>query len=348
MEKGFPLSGKPLADSGGADRDRTDDLLNAIQALSQLSYSPNMQQITLEYGRRKINPPFSRLPRPPAVRGVPRGAHGRRRRPGDLNLPRREKVDGVLPEQVRPAPPKHPPAPVGRQVVGPLDRHPVLRAILGEVENRAEVDVRRVVPLEREELGLRHPPVGEQVEPHLPVGEVGKPHDPLLPHAQDLREDHVGFFDRLERLVQDDVVEGAVRVVAQSLVDVALHDGEPLGDAGADPLLGDLDPAAGHPFLADELHEARPVAAPQVQDLLSRRDEIEDDAVVDPRPFGHYEDAASRMPILSATLARRFVRILDISPSSSRKASCPYRESISKYVTPTPLIISAFTIPRAW
>jgi hypothetical protein len=25
---------------GGADRDRTDDLLNAIQALSQLSYSP--------------------------------------------------------------------------------------------------------------------------------------------------------------------------------------------------------------------------------------------------------------------------------------------------------------------
>ena len=27
---------------GGADRDRTDDLLNAIQALSQLSYSPNL------------------------------------------------------------------------------------------------------------------------------------------------------------------------------------------------------------------------------------------------------------------------------------------------------------------
>ena len=27
---------------GGADRDRTDDLLNAIQALSQLSYSPTV------------------------------------------------------------------------------------------------------------------------------------------------------------------------------------------------------------------------------------------------------------------------------------------------------------------
>ncbi len=30
---------------GGADRDRTDDLLNAIQALSQLSYSPNLMQL---------------------------------------------------------------------------------------------------------------------------------------------------------------------------------------------------------------------------------------------------------------------------------------------------------------
>ena len=31
-------------ETGGADRDRTDDLLNAIQALSQLSYSPNSEQ----------------------------------------------------------------------------------------------------------------------------------------------------------------------------------------------------------------------------------------------------------------------------------------------------------------
>ena len=34
-------AGKLLKINGGADRDRTDDLLNAIQALSQLSYSPN-------------------------------------------------------------------------------------------------------------------------------------------------------------------------------------------------------------------------------------------------------------------------------------------------------------------
>ena len=34
------LPPEALAKGGGADRDRTDDLLNAIQALSQLSYGP--------------------------------------------------------------------------------------------------------------------------------------------------------------------------------------------------------------------------------------------------------------------------------------------------------------------
>ena len=34
------ITGKLLKNNGGADRDRTDDLLNAIQALSQLSYIP--------------------------------------------------------------------------------------------------------------------------------------------------------------------------------------------------------------------------------------------------------------------------------------------------------------------
>ncbi len=33
-------------ESGGADRNRTDDLLSAIQALSQLSYSPNFTKYT--------------------------------------------------------------------------------------------------------------------------------------------------------------------------------------------------------------------------------------------------------------------------------------------------------------
>ena len=43
--------------NGGADRDRTDDLLNANQALSQLSYSP----ITKMVGQGGLEPPTSPL-----------------------------------------------------------------------------------------------------------------------------------------------------------------------------------------------------------------------------------------------------------------------------------------------
>ncbi len=44
-KKGLAKLANPLI-YGGADQDRTDDLLNAIQALSQLSYSP-IQEISL-------------------------------------------------------------------------------------------------------------------------------------------------------------------------------------------------------------------------------------------------------------------------------------------------------------
>src|SRR4051812_9702388 len=40
-----------VAEVGGADRDRTDDLLNAIQALSQLSYGPTGRRIVQIGGR---------------------------------------------------------------------------------------------------------------------------------------------------------------------------------------------------------------------------------------------------------------------------------------------------------
>jgi hypothetical protein len=39
-KNGLTLRSQPMESTGGADRDRTDDLMNAIHALSQLSYSP--------------------------------------------------------------------------------------------------------------------------------------------------------------------------------------------------------------------------------------------------------------------------------------------------------------------
>ena len=47
IKKDLPKLAKSLELLGGADRDRTDDLLNAIQALSQLSYSPSHCKLSL-------------------------------------------------------------------------------------------------------------------------------------------------------------------------------------------------------------------------------------------------------------------------------------------------------------
>ena len=42
------------SDSSGAGRDRTDDLLNAIQALSQLSYGPIYNQLRDDKSKNEI------------------------------------------------------------------------------------------------------------------------------------------------------------------------------------------------------------------------------------------------------------------------------------------------------
>ena len=52
---------KVLSNNGGATRDRTADLLNAIQALSQLSYSPNRHDIVHDEFRRCRGTYFVRI-----------------------------------------------------------------------------------------------------------------------------------------------------------------------------------------------------------------------------------------------------------------------------------------------
>src|SRR3989339_901653 len=133
--------------SGGADRDRTDGLLNAIQALSQLSYSPTSCNA-------KVYP----ISAPIATAAWSFF---------------REQVHRGLGEQVGPETAQDPSPAVVGQVDALLHPQGELPAILLEIRHGAEVDVRRVVPLVGEILRLRHSAAQQQVHPHLPVGEVG-------------------------------------------------------------------------------------------------------------------------------------------------------------------------------
>src|SRR5581483_8957896 len=105
---------KPCFETGGAERSRTADLLNAIQALSQLSYSPDPPAGTEGLGpdrvylRRTggIQSPIAAavFTFPPAPRRRSRSPRRRRHRP------RRDRTR--LPE--RPHPPLRPPRPRAR------------------------------------------------------------------------------------------------------------------------------------------------------------------------------------------------------------------------------------------
>jgi hypothetical protein len=82
---------------GGADRDRTDDLLNAIQALSQLSYGPTGTQSVPKEGV------FVNASRASGIIGVPeaRGAWWLPRTSNPLGRSGEGRSEGSIPLRFR-------------------------------------------------------------------------------------------------------------------------------------------------------------------------------------------------------------------------------------------------------
>src|SRR5690349_1263613 len=76
-----------------------------------------------------------------------------------------------------------------------------------KVREGAEVNVRRVVPGVRQELGYWHPAFARQVPAATPVTEVGEGDDALATDAQHFVEDLVRVVHRLQRLGHDHDVE---------------------------------------------------------------------------------------------------------------------------------------------
>jgi hypothetical protein len=73
-ERDLKHSIKLAAPSGGARRDRTDDLLLAKQALSQLSYGPSPVSYASRHLGRPAEPQLARGNRPPSSFGLRRGS----------------------------------------------------------------------------------------------------------------------------------------------------------------------------------------------------------------------------------------------------------------------------------
>ena len=87
----------------------------------------------------------------------------------------------------------------------------------------------------------------------------------------------------LQRLRQDDIVEGVVRVVAEVRIGVTLNDGQSLGDALVNALAGQFYTAAVHVAAFAQEAQQFAIAAPDVEYLCTTLDHLCDEDQVDTR-----------------------------------------------------------------
>src|SRR6202171_843788 len=134
-----------------------------------------------------------------------------------------------------------------------------------EVGHRAEMDVRRVVPLIRQRARHRHA-AAQDLPPMRPVPEVGERHDRLAPDAQHLPDDHFDAAHRLQRLRQHDAIERCIVEAGKAPLEVALDDVDAVVEACEHAGVGDLDAVAARLAFRAQVCKQAAVATAEVED----------------------------------------------------------------------------------
>ncbi len=109
---------------------------------------------------------------------------------------------------------------------GVLDPDPQIAAQDDEILDRAEVDIGRFIPLERQRFIDRHPAAQEKGKPVPPVGEIGKGNDGLAADTQKMLHHLVRAVHGLQGLAQNNIVESMVGIIADVRFGVALDYGK--------------------------------------------------------------------------------------------------------------------------
>ena len=107
--------------------------------------------------------------------------------------------------------------------------------------------------------------------------EVWKADYYLVANTEQGFDEGLWFIDLLQGLAEDDIVEGVIGVVSDLFVDVAVDDGEALGDALLDIVLTEIDAGAGSALLIPEQAQEFSVATTQIKHLGIRSDPGGDD-----------------------------------------------------------------------
>ena len=128
---------------------------------------------------------------------------------------------------------------------------------------------------------LRHMACKQQLEPHLPVTKVRERHNRMTSDAEHVLKHNARVSRCLQRLRQDDIVEGVVRVVAEVRIGVTLDDGQSLGDAFVNALAGQFYTAAVHAAAFAQEAQQFAIAASDVEHFCATLNHLGDQNQVD-------------------------------------------------------------------
>src|SRR5436190_19875362 len=155
-----------------------------------------------------------------------------------------------------------------------------LRRQILEIMDGDEMNIRRVVPLIWKQRGLRHLPTHQHGLAHSPVTEIRKCHDRPPSNAQHLSQDFERMTALLQRLAENHVIEGAIRIVCQTFVDIALIRGYTARDCSLHLAARDLNAARFDTFVRGQPLQQFTLAAAEVEHTRARLDNFPYDCVI--------------------------------------------------------------------
>lgn len=107
-------------------------------------------------------------------------------------------------------------------------------AVILEVTDAQEVQVRSGIPLIRQRFRYWSSPSKKNIHTGFVIGEVRETDDYFLPDAEGLVEDKIDLNHLLHALVQDNVIKGLIGVFGQTRIDIPMEYAHSSGDAFVD------------------------------------------------------------------------------------------------------------------
>ena len=146
-----------------------------------------------------------------------------------------------------------------------FDPHADLVAERDKIADRAEMNVRGLVPRVGEAMSERYPPRQQKAEPDSPEAKIGKRDDRAAADADERLQNLSRLAGRLQGLAQYDHIEGLGRIGVEIAVGVALNDRKAVPDASIDARLADFDAPAIDVFVSRQIGQQGAIAATNVE-----------------------------------------------------------------------------------